>query len=172
MAFDFVQPKVIPLDKSESGDTPPSDSLVNTEPPPNANIGASAAPRGESVPKSSEEKPSLFDMISKINEKFMNQTKATCSTASSTFSSQKAASTTTTSITAAASHPVENAKNFTYIENKHDNLNYTLWTLNLNKSVLRVLVRSCVDGYINTETSSFNSVVLHPKLEIRFLVSE
>ena len=46
----------------------------------------------------------------------------------------------------------------------HENVHYSLWTFNLNKPV-RVLIRASIDGYVNTETSSFNSVVLHPKLE-------
>ena len=62
------------------------------------------------------------------------------------------------------SYAPENVKEYTYIENVHDNLNYTLWTLNLHKPI-KILVRSSTDGYVNTETSSFNSIVLHPKLE-------
>lgn len=60
--------------------------------------------------------------------------------------------------------PVENAREFDYLENMHDNLSYTLWTLSGNNPI-KILVRSSTDGYINTEHSSQNSVVLYSKLE-------
>jgi hypothetical protein len=52
--------------------------------------------------------------------------------------------------------PSENAKDYVYIENIHDNVNYTLWSFNLNKQTIRILIRSSVDGYVNTKTSSVN----------------
>jgi hypothetical protein len=52
--------------------------------------------------------------------------------------------------------PIENTKDYVYIENIHDNVNYTLWSFNLSKKTIRILIRSSVDGYVNTETSSVN----------------
>jgi hypothetical protein len=51
--------------------------------------------------------------------------------------------------------PVENSREFMYIENAHGNLNYSLWTFEApNQRPIRLIIRSSVDGYINTESSS------------------
>jgi hypothetical protein len=63
----------------------------------------------------------------------------------------------------------ENAKDYVYIENAHGNVNYALWSLQTeppnqrlrssaaqSQQAIRLLVRTSIDGYINTETSSFN----------------
>lgn len=54
----------------------------------------------------------------------------------------------------------ENPKDYVYVPNKHENVNYSLWTLNTNPPI-RILVRSSNDGYINDETSSHNVSSLH-----------
>lgn len=60
--------------------------------------------------------------------------------------------------------PAENVKDYTYIENIHENVNYKLWVISGPKPI-RILVRSSVAGYVNTESSSRSSVVLHSRLE-------
>lgn len=56
----------------------------------------------------------------------------------------------------------ENSREFEYIENVHDNVSYSLWSIGnqrpspQDKSNLKILVRQSIDGYVNTETSSLN----------------
>ena len=50
--------------------------------------------------------------------------------------------------------------------NIHENINYNLWVINVpNSTPLRILVRSSISGYVNTESTSRSSIVLHTKLE-------
>lgn len=56
---------------------------------------------------------------------------------------------------------VEVSKDFINVENKHGDVSNHLWESNSLKFILRL----SVDGYINTESSSLNSVVVYPKLE-------
>jgi hypothetical protein len=137
--FDF-KPKVIPLEKKAESLKEPAITL---------------APKLAENKVISEEKPSLFDMISKMQEKLISHPLQSAMQTTHTHANINIHK---------ASSPLENSKDFAHIDNKHDNVSYSIWTFNLNKPI-RILVRSCTDGYINSETSSQNSVVLHPKLE-------
>ena len=58
----------------------------------------------------------------------------------------------------------ENSREFDYIENVHDNVSYSLWSMGSqrpspqDKSNMKILVRQSIDGYVNTETSSLNVI--------------
>lgn len=68
--------------------------------------------------------------------------------------------------TSRPSGQVENAREFEYVENMHDNVSYCLWTIGgqntkqqkVENKGLKLIVRQAIDGYVNTETSSLNVI--------------
>lgn len=135
---DFT-PKVIPLDKPVETFFTKTDEFQ--EPVKKA--------------ESTEDKLSLFDLISKLQDKLIEQP---------VKSQNNQPHPTHPHPSKASQYPAENPREYEYIDNVHENISYTLWNLNSNPP-LKVLVRSSTDGYINTEHSSMNSVVLYSKLE-------
>jgi hypothetical protein len=98
---------------------------------------------------------SLSDLLSKMEEKLNSATAAVMNNPA-----QHMLSTLTPSLNE-NKHSAEKSKDFLNIDNKHGNVSYHLWESN----ALRFILRLSVDGYINTESSSLNSIVLYPKLE-------
>lgn len=145
--FSFITPKIIPLNKSDQ-----LEATVKESP----KIIHQKISQPEEVPKTSEDKLSLFDLISKLQDKLVEApSKAPINhpPVQASIPQPKL-----------GQLPSENPREYTYIENMHENINYSLITLN-SHSPIRVLVRYSTDGYINTEHSSLNSVVLYSKLE-------
>ena len=66
--------------------------------------------------------------------------------------------------TVSSQKQAENSREFDYIENVHDNVSYSLWSIGnqrpspQDKSNLKILVRQSIDGYVNTEISSLNVI--------------
>ncbi|CAF0998202.1 unnamed protein product [Brachionus calyciflorus] len=146
IVLDFI-PKVIPLEK-------PNNSNIITEQTPLEKEKQSKFEETKKL-ETPEDKLSLFDLISKLQDKLVEQPVKT---------ENNQPHQTHPNPSKASQFPAENPREYDYIENVHDNLNYTLWTLNSNPP-MKILIRYSTDGYINTEHSSMNSVVIHPKLE-------
>ena len=129
------------------------------EPKPTTSKQPSVLEVKKPTEETKESNLTLLDLISKMQEKLI--------TASNTVSKtpvQHILSNLTPAPKLSQQQPAENIKDYTYIENIHENINYNLWIINGHKPI-RILVRSSISGYVNTESSSRSSIVLHNKLE-------
>lgn len=100
-----------------------------------------------------DEKLSLFDLMAKMQQNLASATKSIM--ANPVIAPVGVSHTSQLHKT----NQVENPRDYEYIENMHDNLNYSLWTVQgqqKSSKPTRVLVRQSTDGYVNTETSSLN----------------
>ena len=52
--------------------------------------------------------------------------------------------------------PSDNPNDYSYIENAHENLSYSLFSFKTQPET-NVIIRFSIDGYVNTETSSLNA---------------
>ncbi len=105
----------------------------------------------------------LLDLISKMQEKLITASTTVTKTPVQHILSNLTASSKPTN---SQQQSNENLKDYVYIENIHENINYNLWVINVpNSTPLRILVRSSISGYVNTESTSRSSIVLHTKLE-------
>lgn len=137
MSSNETIPKVIPLNKS-------SESLkISSE--------ISEKHKTETATTDdTKEKLSLFDLISKLQDKLVEKPLKNNQPPAASHQDQKE-----------GQFPIENANEYNYLDNIHGNLNYSLWNLDS----LKILIRSSTVGYINTEQSSMNPVVIYPKIE-------
>ncbi|RNA44600.1 little elongation complex subunit 2 isoform X1 [Brachionus plicatilis] len=134
--LDFI-PKVIPLDKQIKS------QKIETE--------VSKQQKEETKKtETTEDKLSLFDLISKLQDKLVEKPIAGNQPNPTHHQAPKS-----------SQHPAENPREYNYLENVHDNLNYSLWGLDS----MKILIRSSTVGYINKEHSSMNPVVIYPKME-------
>jgi len=146
--IDFIKPKVIPLIRNQELDTKSNKADITAD---------EAAKNKEKINEPETANGSeltLLDLISKMQEKLISSSSTNVKTPA-----QHILSNLTPVIK--PHHSKELAKDYTYIDNMHENLSYYLWQFNS----VKIIVRLSVDGYVNTETSSLNSVVLYPKLE-------
>lgn len=157
-----IQAKLIPLEKNPS-DQPKTSKEANKD---------------EDDDDDDDEKLSLFELIAKMHEiknKSAPNSKSEAKIVGSSIvpvglMNQVAAAilpqTTTSKL---SGHQVENAREFEYVENMHDNVSYCLWTIGgqnntkqskvAENSGLKLIVRQSIDGYVNTETSSLNVLI-------------
>jgi hypothetical protein len=142
---------VIPLEKVALPQPPP------TQPPTN---------KKEETNESSS--LTLLDLISKMQEKLITASTTINKTPVQHILSNLTANTKPITQQQQSS---ENLKDYIYIENIHENINYNMWVIktaasaSVNSTPLRILVRTSISGYVNTESSSRSSIVLHTKLE-------
>ena len=154
-----IQAKMIPLEKNPS-DQPKTSKEANKD--------------EKDDDDDDDEKLSLFELIAKMHE-IKNKSAPTSKTETTIVGgsivpvglmNQVAAAilpqTTTSKL---SGHQVENAREFEYVENMHDNVSYCLWTIGgqsakqqkvTENSGIKLIVRQSIDGYVNTETSSLN----------------
>lgn len=131
-------PKVIPLNKNiQTGEKPA---------PTSSNQKLEESKKIETT----EDKLSLFDLISKLQDKLVDKPVK-----------NNQPQTTHHHIPKASNFSIENPREYQYFDNVHDNLNYSLWRLDS----MKILIRSSTVGYVNTEHSSMNPIVIYPKIE-------
>jgi hypothetical protein len=160
---DEFKPKVIPLEKVAPAIIKTAPTLKST------NIQNKLSNESVAQSSSSANSLNLIDLISKMQDKFQGSVGGVNHQPTSSSAAHDSSS---NSPKLHGHHlpAAENAKDFVYIDNIHGNVNYSLWTLQQNEppgqrlrnqntewsQAIRLLVRSSIDGYINTETSSFN----------------
>lgn len=131
-------PKMIPLNKNIQSEKNQTPTISKQKLEENKKI------------ETTEDKLSLFDLISKLQDKLVEKPVQNNQPQTSHHHTPKS-----------SHHSIENPREYQYFHNANDNLNYSLWKLDS----MKILIRSSTVGYVNTEHSSMNPIVIHPKVE-------
>jgi hypothetical protein len=151
--------------------SPSNDDSATTTTPKQIPISSKVIPLNKIVKEEIVEtsttttnKPSLFDLISKMQENLVKSNVSSTTNNKSTFNVNSlltSVASTSTSIEDKYKKQLENSTDFKFMDLVHENVNYDLWTLpNNNNKPFKILIRSSFDGMYNN-----SNVVLHSKLE-------